>query len=140
MTTYDELLEVFWRSHDPTAPLRSTQYRAAIYCHDETQRLAAEASRDRAAEQLGESVETEIFVGAPYYPAEGYHQKWRLRRQDDLFEALRGHFPSEAAFLASVTAAKMNGFIGQPRDVLDPVIDRLGLPAEAEALLRPTGS
>ena len=82
---YEDLLRVFWESHDPTLGMRQgndvgTQYRSAIYWHDEEQRRAAEASREayqaalRAAGQ-GE-ITTEIAPEPDFYYAEEYHQQY----------------------------------------------------------------
>jgi len=82
---YEDLLRVFWESHDPTQGMRQgndvgTQYRSAIYWHDEEQRRAAEASREayqaalRAAGQ-GE-ITTEIAPEPDFYYAEEYHQQY----------------------------------------------------------------
>ena len=82
---YEDLLRVFWDSHDPTQGMRQgndvgTQYRSAIYWHDEEQRRAAEASREayqaalRAAGQ-GE-ITTEIAPEPDFYYAEEYHQQY----------------------------------------------------------------
>ena len=84
-TSYDELLRLFWENHDPTQGMRQgndqgTQYRSAIYTLDETQRAAAEASRERfqgelAKEGFGE-ITTEIAEAGPFYYAEPYHQQY----------------------------------------------------------------
>jgi peptide-methionine (S)-S-oxide reductase len=82
---YDDLLRVFWESHDPTQGMRQgndvgTQYRSAVYVHSEAQRRAAESSREaygRAlrARGLGE-ITTEIREAPPFYYAEAYHQQY----------------------------------------------------------------
>ena len=84
--SYDELLRAFWEEHDPTQGMRQgndvgTQYRSAIYWHDERQRAAAEASRDRYARALAGAghrgaITTEIAEAGPFYYAEGYHQQY----------------------------------------------------------------
>jgi peptide-methionine (S)-S-oxide reductase len=83
--SYDQLLKVFWESHDPTQGMRQgndvgTQYRSAIYYADEAQREAAEASRKRFQEVLSGSrygeITTEIAPAGPFYYAEGYHQQY----------------------------------------------------------------
>ena len=82
---YEDLLRVFWETHDPTQGMRQgndvgTQYRSAIYWRDEEQRRAAEASRDayqralRAASR-GE-ITTEIAPAPEFYYAEEYHQQY----------------------------------------------------------------
>jgi peptide-methionine (S)-S-oxide reductase len=83
--SYEELLKVFWENHDPTQGMRQgndvgTQYRSAIYAHDEDQRRAAEASRDayqRALAARGHgAITTEIARAGDFYYAEDYHQQY----------------------------------------------------------------
>ncbi len=82
---YDELLEVFWKTHDPTTLDRQgndvgTQYRSAIFCHSEAQRQAAEKSK-AALEASGyykSPIVTEIAAATEFYPAEPYHQDYYL--------------------------------------------------------------
>ena len=79
--SYARLLEVFWHNTDPVTPNaqfcdHGTQYRSAIFDHDEAQRRLAEDSK-RALEASGRfraSVVTEIAAAGPFYPAEDYHQ------------------------------------------------------------------
>ena len=86
-TSYEQLLKVFWESHDPTQGMRQgndmgTQYRSAIFVRDEAQRAAAEASKAMYQEQLTKAgygtITTEI--GGPpapeFYFAEDYHQQY----------------------------------------------------------------
>jgi len=80
---FAELLEVFWRSHDPTTRNRQgadvgSQYRSAIFYHDEAQRQAAERSRSEteAAGLWPDPIVTEIVPFDRFYPAEGYHQDY----------------------------------------------------------------
>ena len=85
VTSYDELLRVFWEGHDPTQGMRQgndvgTQYRSAIYWQDESQRDAAGASRERFQGELSRSgygeITTEIAEAGPFYYAEPYHQQY----------------------------------------------------------------
>src|SRR5512140_3751787 len=82
---YEELLRVFWESHDPTQGMRQgndvgTQYRSAVYAYGEEQRSRAEASRDAYQRALSASshgtITTEIAPMPPYYFAEEYHQQY----------------------------------------------------------------
>jgi peptide-methionine (S)-S-oxide reductase len=84
-TSYDEILRLFWESHDPTQGMRQgndqgTQYRSAIYTTDEAQRAAAEASRERFQQELAKAgygeITTEIAEAGPFYYAEPYHQQY----------------------------------------------------------------
>jgi len=89
--SYGELLKTFWENHDPTQGMRQgndigTQYRSAIYFADDTQRAAAEASRDAyqaalTAKGLGR-ITTEIAPRPSYYFAEGYHQGYLAKNPD----------------------------------------------------------
>lgn len=79
--SFEELLDWFWRSHDPTTLNRQgadtgTQYRSAIFYHDETQRTVAEASKDAAQAHFDDPIVTEITEASTYYPAEDYHQDY----------------------------------------------------------------
>ena len=84
-TSYEEILRLFWEGHDPTQGMRQgndrgTQYRSAIYTLDESQRAAADASRERFQAELGKSgygeITTEIAKAGPFYYAEPYHQQY----------------------------------------------------------------
>lgn len=77
------LLEVFWRSHDPTTlnrqgADRGSQYRSVIFYHDEKQKRIAEDSKKKAeAESLWpDPIVTKIVPFINFYPAEGYHQAY----------------------------------------------------------------
>jgi len=81
IVSYEQLLEAFWRMHDPTTPDRQgfdfgTQYRSVIFCHDENQRAMAEASKKRLDEsgQFGDPIVTEIAPAGAFFRAEEYHQ------------------------------------------------------------------
>ena len=79
--TYDQLLEVFWKTHDPTTlnregPDIGPQYRSAIFYHDEEQKEIAEQSK-QAMDQSGyfsDPIVTEIEPYKNFYVAEDYHQ------------------------------------------------------------------
>jgi peptide-methionine (S)-S-oxide reductase len=81
----ENLLRVFWESHDPTQGMRQgndvgTQYRSAIYPTTEAQLKAAEASRVTYGERLAQAgyrpISTEILPAGAFYPAEDYHQQY----------------------------------------------------------------
>src|SRR5512146_2402577 len=81
--TFAELLDVFWRSHDPTTRDRQgadvgSQYRSVIFCHDEGQREIAERSKREigAAGLWSDPIVTEIVPFTVFYEAEGYHQDY----------------------------------------------------------------
>ena len=81
--SYEKLLEVFWHNVDPLTPDRQfcdagSQYRAAIFYHDETQRAAAEASRQALADsgRFKQHIVTSIVPASAFYEAEAYHQDY----------------------------------------------------------------
>jgi peptide-methionine (S)-S-oxide reductase len=83
--TYEQLLKIFWESHDPTQGMRQgndvgTQYRSGIYVFDPEQREAAEASLKAYDEVLRakhfDPITTEILDAPPFYYAEDYHQQY----------------------------------------------------------------
>jgi peptide-methionine (S)-S-oxide reductase len=85
VTSYEALLKVFWEHHDPTQGMRQgndvgTQYRSAIYWHDEAQRELAEHSAEAYGQQLRAAgytgITTEIARASTFYFAEGYHQQY----------------------------------------------------------------
>lgn len=113
--SYEKLLYVFWRNHDPlTANAqfcdRGSQYRAGIYYGSEEERKLAEASKAEVAARFKELVTTEIAPQTAFYPAEDYHQdfyqknpiRYRLyragcgrdRRLNELWGAEAGGEPS----------------------------------------------
>ena len=78
---FADLLEVFWRTHDPTTlnrqgPDVGTQYRSVIFYHGEAQRVVAEASRQEAAQQWTDPIVTAIEPCPRFYPAEDYHRDY----------------------------------------------------------------
>lgn len=80
LITYDELLEVFWKSHDPTTLNRQgadvgTQYRSVIFYHNEQQKAIAEQYKKKLNEAgaFDNPVVTEITKFTTFYPAENYH-------------------------------------------------------------------
>ena len=85
MTSYENMLKVFWENHDPTQGMRQgndtgTQYRSGIYTVGDDQRKAAEASRDVFQKQLSAAgyrkITTEIIPAPEFFYAEDYHQQY----------------------------------------------------------------
>ncbi|MCW2938130.1 MAG: peptide-methionine (S)-S-oxide reductase MsrA [Actinomycetia bacterium] len=85
LVSYEELLRVFWESHNPTQGMRQgndmgTQYRSAILFGSEEQRIAAEASRDAYQKVLTangfDKITTSIIPAGEFYFAEAYHQQY----------------------------------------------------------------
>ena len=81
--TYEKLLEVFWHNVDPTQANgqfcdHGTQYRSAIFYHDEEQKRVAEASKEALAKsgRFNKPIVTQIAQASAFWPAEDYHQHY----------------------------------------------------------------
>jgi peptide-methionine (S)-S-oxide reductase len=88
---YEDLLRLFWESHDPTQGMRQgndagTQYRSGIYTYGEAQRRAAEASREAFQPVLQKAgygpITTEVLDAPDFYYAEDYHQQYLAKNPD----------------------------------------------------------
>lgn len=85
--TYDELLEVFWESHDPTTlnrqgPDVGEQYRSAIFYLNPRQETAARESKEtlNAGGRFKRPIVTEVTAASTFWPAEDYHQQYFEKR------------------------------------------------------------
>lgn len=87
--SFSEILDVFWRTHDPTTPNRQgydtgTQYRSVIFFHSQEQKTVAEQSKS-AADAAGlwpNAIVTEIVPFTNFYPAEQHHQDYYRANPD----------------------------------------------------------
>ena len=82
--SYDAILDHYFRLHDPTTVNRQqndvgTQYRSAIFYHDEKQRDAAERARERAQKKWPDAIVTQIVAATQFWPGEEYHQDYLQR-------------------------------------------------------------
>jgi peptide-methionine (S)-S-oxide reductase len=110
--SYDDLLRVFWDSHDPTEPVGSRQYASIIFTHNEEQQRLARASKDAEAAKRKATIHTEIRPYSTFWLAEGYHQKYYLRHDTVLMRDFEATYPDEQGFVASTAAARVNGVLG----------------------------
>ncbi len=85
IVSYNDLLEIFWETHDPTQGMRQgndvgTQYRSAIYTYGEDQAAAAAAAAEQYQQSLSGAgfprISTEILPAPEFYYAEHYHQQY----------------------------------------------------------------
>ena len=93
VVSYQKLLDVFWSNIDPTTVNRQfadegTQYRTAIFYHNDEERKAAEASKAALAKsgKFDKPIVTQIVPATTFYPAEEYHQEY-YKKNPDHFEA-----------------------------------------------------
>lgn len=85
VVSFAELLDVFWRIHDPTqvdrqGPDVGRQYRSVVFVRGAEQEREALASRERAQASLDRPIATEIEPAAHFWPAEEYHQRYLVKR------------------------------------------------------------
>jgi peptide-methionine (S)-S-oxide reductase len=85
--SYEQLLDLFWNSHDPTqfhrqGPDVGSQYRSAIFYHTPEQEATAKASKEKlnASHRLHSAIATEIVPAGEFYKAEEYHQRYLEKR------------------------------------------------------------
>jgi peptide-methionine (S)-S-oxide reductase len=103
ITTYKEIIDLFWDAHDPTSVTKEdmykhgkflpkgtayqgndygTQYRSAIFYTSEEQKKIAEASKTAAQKKWKDPIATEIAPLKKFYPAEDYHQNFKARNPE----------------------------------------------------------
>ena len=87
--SFEKLLDVFWHTHDPTTLNRQgndvgTQYRSAIFYHNDEQKQIAEKSKKEFEDRqvFGDPIVTEIIPLIKFYPAEEYHKKYYEQNKD----------------------------------------------------------
>jgi peptide-methionine (S)-S-oxide reductase len=85
--TYEDVIAVFWRNIDPTTPNRQfcdvgTQYRTAVFYHNDEQRRIAEKTKKEVEQRLQHVSATEIVPASTFYPAEDYHQDFYKKNPD----------------------------------------------------------
>ncbi len=83
--SYETLLDIFWRAHDPTTlnrqgPDVGSQYRSAVFYYTPEQKAAAEKVKTEAQKKWKKPIVTEISPAATFYPAEDYHQDYLSKK------------------------------------------------------------
>jgi peptide-methionine (S)-S-oxide reductase len=110
-TSYEDLLETFWESHNPTEGMRQgndigTQYRSALYTHGPEQQRLAEESRAHFQKQLTAArlgtITTEIREAPTFYYAEDYHQQYLAKNPD-------GYCPNHSCGIPYRSAVSYSG-------------------------------
>ena len=83
--SYEQLVRVFWRSHNPTTlnrqgPDEGRQYRSVIFYHSDEQRDIAERSKAEAQQEWRQPIVTDITPATTFWKAEDYHQQYLAKR------------------------------------------------------------
>ena len=136
--SYQELLDIFWNSHNAARPPLSTQYKSIIFYHNEEQKRLALESKARREAELNEPVLTEIVPYSEFYLAEDYHQKYYLSGVPDLKKELTAIYPDINDFINSTAVSRINGYVvgNGNMETLQAEIDSYGLsPAAKQRLL-----
>jgi len=87
--SYDELLDLFWNNHNPTTPNKQgwdvgEQYSSYIFYFDDEQKLIAEKSLEKMQENTDLKIVTIIEKAGSFYPAEEYHQKYFMKKNNSI--------------------------------------------------------
>jgi peptide-methionine (S)-S-oxide reductase len=138
-TSYEQLLAVFWTTHNPCGEHGSRQYMSAVFYHNDAQKKLALETREREEARRGTRIATEVLPATTFYVAEDYHQKYLLRAQESLMREFRAMYPDPKDFMNSTAAARVNGYLGGngSKEMIRKEIAQLGLSPEAsQTLLR----
>jgi peptide-methionine (S)-S-oxide reductase len=110
--SYEKLLDVFWKAHEPTARSWSRQYRAAVFFENENQKKIALETCYREAFRIRGEIFTEILPASVFYQAEDYHQKYYLQLDRLLIKEFQRIYPHFKDVVNSTAAARVNGYLG----------------------------
>jgi hypothetical protein len=130
--SFDRIVELFWKNHNPLRGVRSRQYMAAFWFYDEAQRDAILAGQAAVERRLEAKVETPVLPLDVFYPAEDYHQKYRLQHSP-LMDYFQRTYPAFNDFNNSTAAARLNGFVAGHgrRELFEKEADGYGIPRES---------
>ena len=139
--SYARLLDIFWKSHQPTGKSWSRQYINAVFYQDAQQHRLAMASRTALEQKIGRTVKTEVAPLRSFTMAEDYHQKYVLKNHGKLKNEMSHIYPLHRDFVDSTAVARLNGYAGGngSRDQLSREIESLGLSAEGKKVLAEVG-
>lgn len=110
--TYKKLLNIFWNNHEYglCAAIKRQYMSLILYHNDEQKKIATESKIEEQERRKPEIIKTAIQEASTFYPAEDYHQKYRLQGHKELCKSLDLDINSEL-LRNSYVATKLNGFI-----------------------------
>lgn len=108
VTTYEELLEIFWSNHNPLQN-HSRQYMCAVFYHNKEQKELAEKTLKYMQQGHSKPIVTQILEASTFYEAEIYHQKYLLQKHPALCESLGFE---GTKLIQSHVATRLNGYVG----------------------------
>jgi peptide-methionine (S)-S-oxide reductase len=109
--SYEDLLEEFWKNHNPLSSRTSRQYMSILLYHDEIQYEWALKTKSKWEDILKGEVQTEIVPYTEFFIAEDYHQKYYLKRRPSTIETLSSLYPTHEDLVNSTLPARLNGFV-----------------------------
>lgn len=136
--TFEELAEIFWNNHDPESGSFKRQYDKILFYQNAEQKKEAESSKESISESLSGNIQTRIIELNNFYPAEDYHQKYRLKQNGKFIDELREIYPDPDELRDSTAAARLNGYLagyGSP-DSVEANLGELGLSEDTRAELK----
>lgn len=133
--TYSELLDLFWKSHDPTAKT-TVQYMSIIFYHDQEQKKLAEEKLREEVKKHSDPILTKVLPATTFYDAEDYHQKYRLQQHPSLMKAV--NLEPGPKVKSSHLAARLNGYVVGKGGVaqFDAEVKKLGLDEGTAKIVR----
>ncbi len=110
---------------------------SAVFFADEKQKKIAIDTRSKAAAKRNQRITTAILPLGPFYLAEAYHQKYILKLRPDIMREFLSMYSTEAEFMKSTAAARINGYLGGHGTMtqLESEIESLGLSRQSQAAL-----
>lgn len=135
-TSYEALLKIFWKSHNPCSKSFSRQYMSAVFHENEAQRKLALETKAREEAERGRTIHTQVLPAGRFYLAEDYHQKFFLR-QSPIAKEYLAVYPELKDFVNSTAVTRLNAYVGGQgtRKQLEKEADRLGLTPESRQRL-----
>ncbi len=135
--TYEELLGVFFSSHDASRRGASRQYMSAVFFHDAEQERAALAAIEEETERLGKAIQTQVLPASSFYLAEDYHQKYALQGDGLVMADFHRMYPNLMDVVDSTAATRANAYLYGVGELeqLQRELKSLGLSEESEQRL-----
>jgi len=136
VTTYNNLLNLFWDNHEyGLTTVIKRQYMSLILYHDEEQKRIAELDIKVEAGKRNEKLITEIAPAGPFYPAEDYHQKYRLQQHGWIVEELD---ITPEQLQTSLVATRLNGYLAGvgKREDLEKDLKLLAIPEKIASFVQ----
>jgi methionine-S-sulfoxide reductase len=135
--SYEQLLEIFWSSHNACAESGTRQYMTAVFYHDDAQKKLALKTQAALKAKQKHAIATKVLKATPFTVAEDYHQKFELQGNRALMAEFKAMYSDAKDFMNSTAAARVNSYLAGNGKLanLNKEIDRLGLSADGQKKL-----